>query len=99
MSTPTSLAEVRARIDAIDSTVIELLAARQELVRTAATFKRDEHAVRAPDRFAQLIASVRERAEAAGLTPDIAETIWRAMVGAFIEMELAEHEKFRSQPS
>ncbi len=96
VNTPSSLAEVRAEIDAIDSTMIELLATRQELVRAAATFKRDEHAVRAPDRFAQLIASVRERADAAGLSADVAETIWRSMVGAFIELELAEHKSLRA---
>ncbi|WP_218024406.1 chorismate mutase [Nocardia lijiangensis] len=96
MNTPSSLAEVRAEIDAIDSTMIELLATRQELVRAAAAFKRDEHAVRAPDRFAQLIASVRERADAAGLSADVAETIWRSMVGAFIELELAEHKSLQA---
>ncbi|MGV9823092.1 chorismate mutase [Nocardia xishanensis] len=96
MKTPSSLAEVRAEIDAIDSTLIELLATRQELVRAAATFKRDEHAVRAPDRFAQVIASVRERADAAGLSADVAEAIWRSMIGAFIELELAEHESLQA---
>ncbi|TQM84052.1 isochorismate pyruvate lyase [Saccharothrix saharensis] len=88
---PTSLAEVRARIDAIDSDLVRLLARRQDLVRAAAAFKSDDQAVRAPDRVARVIASVRERASAEGLDPAVAEAVWRAMIGAFIELELAEH--------
>lgn len=48
MAEPTSLPELRARIDA---DLIRLLADRQLLVRAAATFKADEQAVRAPDRM------------------------------------------------
>lgn len=95
-SLPTSLAEVRMRIDAIDSELVRLLADRQELVRAAASFKSDAQAVRAPDRVAQVVASVRERAQAAGLEPAVAEAVWRAMIGAFIDLELAEHTKARS---
>ncbi|MFE9749610.1 chorismate mutase [Saccharothrix saharensis] len=92
---PTSLAEVRARIDAIDSDLVRLLARRQDLVRAAAAFKSDDQAVRAPDRVARVIASVRERASAENLDPAVAEAVWRAMIGAFIELELAEHAKGR----
>lgn len=96
-SPPTSLAEVRARIDAIDSELVRLLAQRQGLVRAAASFKSDDQAVRAPDRVAQVIASVRERAGEAGLEPAVAEAVWRAMIGAFIEVELAEHAEARGR--
>ncbi|MER5263808.1 chorismate mutase [Actinosynnema sp. NPDC002837] len=88
---PTSLDEVRARIDVIDSELVRLLAQRQGLVRAAAAFKSDDQAVRAPDRVAEVIASVRERASVAGLEPVVAEAVWRAMIGAFIEVELVEH--------
>lgn len=99
VSTPSSLAEVRAEIDAIDSAVITLLASRQELVRRAAGFKADEQAVRAPDRYARLMASVRERATAAGLSVEVAEATWRAMVDAFIAWELAQHRSQQEQDS
>lgn len=94
---PASLAEVRARIDVIDSELVRLLAQRQGLVRAAASFKSDDQAVRAPDRVAQVVASVRERARDAGLEPAVAEAVWRAMIGAFIELELAEHAEIRSR--
>jgi chorismate mutase len=88
---PTSLAEVRARIDAVDADLVRLLADRESLVRAAAAFKADADAVRAPDRVQQVITSVRERASAAGLSPAVAEAVWRAMIAAFIDLELAQH--------
>ncbi|NNH69969.1 chorismate mutase [Nocardia uniformis] len=91
MSAPQSLDQVRARIDALDGELIRLLAQRQGLVNTAATFKKDERAVRAPDRVAQVVTLARERATVAGLAPDVAEAVWRAMIGAFIDLELDEH--------
>lgn len=90
MAAPESLSEIRARIDAIDADLIGLLADRQSLVRAAAAFKRDEQAVRAPDRVEQVIALARERAASAGLAPAVAEAVWRAMIGAFIELEIGE---------
>ncbi|WP_433191799.1 chorismate mutase [Nocardia sp. CA-107356] len=89
MSVPQSLTQVRARIDAIDAELIRLLAERQGMVRSAAAFKTDEHAVRAPDRVAQVVALARERATEAGLAPAVAESVWRAMIDAFIELELS----------
>lgn len=96
---PASLAEVRARIDLIDSELVRLLARRQGLVRAAASFKSDDRAVRAPDRVAQVVASVRERALGAGLEPAVAEAVWRAMIGAFIEFELTAHAKLAATGS
>ncbi|MEU7530744.1 chorismate mutase [Saccharothrix sp. NPDC042600] len=90
---PESLDEVRAGIDAIDAQLVRLLAERQGLVEAAAAFKKDEDAVRAPDRVAQVIAKVRAKAADAGLSPEVAEAVWRAMIGAFIELELAEHRR------
>ncbi|XVQ07011.1 chorismate mutase [Spirillospora sp. CA-255316] len=90
MADPKSLAEVRAGIDAIDADLVRLLAERQALVRAAAAFKGDEQAVRDPARVERVVALARERAAAAGLSPLVAESVWRAMIGAFIDLELAE---------
>jgi isochorismate pyruvate lyase len=90
-SDPTSLADVRARIDAVDTDLVRLLAHRESLVRAAVAFKADAAAVRAPDRVEQVIAAVRKRATAAGLSPTVAEAVWRAMITAFIDLELDQH--------
>lgn len=90
---PRSLADARDRIDGIDAEIIALLTRRQSLVRAAAAFKNDEQAVRAPDRVEHVIAGVRARAQATGLVPDVAEAVWRAMISAFIAVELTEHRR------
>lgn len=90
---PASLDEVRAAIDALDDRIIELLAERQQYVKHAAALKRGEgaDAVRAPSRVEDVIAAVRSRAAAAGLAPEVAEATYRAMIDAFIELELVVH--------
>jgi isochorismate pyruvate lyase len=91
MSELQSLAEVRSRIDDLDGQLVALLARRQELVEAAAGFKRDEQAVRAPDRVEKVVAAVRAKATDAGLDAAVAEAIWRAMITAFTELELTRH--------
>jgi len=44
------LDDVRARIDAVDREIVDLLAARAELVAQVVTFKRDVRDVPAPAR-------------------------------------------------
>jgi isochorismate pyruvate lyase len=82
------LSEIRARIDALDSQIIALLARRQDLVRQAGAQKRDEAAVRAPDRVDEVIVKV--RALATALHPHVAEATYRAMIAAFIDLELSD---------
>jgi len=91
VSEPISLADVRRRIDELDAQLTELLADRQRLVRAAAAFKSDEESVRAVDRAEAVVAAARRRAAAAGLSPEVAEVVWRAMIGAFTEYELKRH--------
>ncbi len=90
-----TLADIRREIDAIDAEVVRRLADRERLVRSAAAFKTDEQAVRAPGRVDEVIRKVRALAEQAGASPEVIERVYRAMIGAFIELELAEH---RSDP-
>ena len=86
---PDTLSEVRQAIDALDGQLIELLARRQKLVRQAGRLKpkHDAQAVAAPDRVAQVIKARREQAQAAGLSPEVAEAVWQAMIAAFIRFE------------
>ncbi|OAM26816.1 MULTISPECIES: chorismate mutase [Eikenella] len=88
-SLPDTLAEVRQAIDALDSRLIDLLAQRQRLVAQAGRLKpkHDAQAVAAPDRVAQVLAARREQAAAAGLSPDVAEAVWQAMIAAFIRFD------------
>ena len=86
-----SLDEVRVAIDELDRQIVQLLAVRGAYVRQAARFKKDDAAVRAPQRVEQVIAKVKALAVEADASPVVVEQVYRSMITAFIEAELAEH--------
>lgn len=86
-----SLEEVRAAIDALDTKIVALILERGKLVSQAAGFKATTDDVKAPKRVEQVIAKVRATALQLGAHPDVVEASYRAMISAFIEVELAEH--------
>ena len=89
----TSLEQVRGHIDDIDRRIVALLAERSFYVGQAAKFKRSAEEVRAPARAEQVIAKVRARAEEHGLSPEIVEQVYRAMIAAFTDAEMRIHVK------
>lgn len=91
-----TLLDVRAEIDRIDRQIVKLIGERARYVRQAARFKKNEGDVAAPERFAALLSARREWAHAAGISPDLIETLYREMVGHFIA---AETKEWRSQHS
>ncbi|WP_248750800.1 chorismate mutase [Pseudomonas sp. MWU15-20650] len=87
----TTLEEVRENIDRLDQQIVTLLAERGRYVSQAARFKKDTDGVKAPQRVEQVIAKVRDLAHTVGANPEVTEQVYRAMIAAFIEQELAEH--------
>ncbi|MDN6864199.1 MULTISPECIES: chorismate mutase [Pseudomonas] len=95
--TCTTLEEVRNNIDRLDQQIVTLLAERGHYVSQAAHFKKDADGVKAPQRVEQVIAKVRNLAEVAGANPQVTEQVYRAMIAAFIQQELAEHAALTTQ--
>jgi len=89
--TCTTHEDVRNNIDRLDQQIVTLLAERGRYVSQAARFKKDTDGVKAPQRVEQVIAKVRELSETVGANPEVTEQVYRAMIAAFIEQELAEH--------
>ena len=89
------LAGVRSSIDTLDRQIIELIAQRQVQVVRAGVLKRGRttDAVHAPTRVEDVIRKVRIRAAEAGASPEVVEATYRAMIDAFIELELGVHER------
>ena len=83
-----ALSDIRSDIDNIDRQLLRL-AQRQILVEKAGRLKPkgDKVAVQASDRVAQVIANRRKEALELGLSPDVAESVWRSMIKAFIALE------------
>lgn len=86
-----SIEDVRKAIDGIDSQLVSLIAQRGQFVKAAAGFKKDQDAVRAPDRVQRVIDKVRAEAAVVGLSEDIIEKVYRTMINAFIDYELEQH--------
>jgi isochorismate pyruvate lyase len=82
-----SLEEVRANIDRLDREIIRLISERAGFVNQAIRFKTTSAEVEAPKRVEQVIEKVRLLATENGLEPRVAETVYRAMIGAFIQIE------------
>ena len=86
-----SIEEVRERIDRIDRQIVGLLAERGNFVKQAARFKKTTDDVKAPQRVEQVISKVKTLSEELGANPFVTEQVYRAMISAFIQAELAEH--------
>jgi isochorismate pyruvate lyase len=84
----TDLSQVRVEIDRVDSGLIDLIAERFGYVERAWQIKLGlSQEANVPWRNQQVIDKVRQRAEAKGLPPDLAEALWRQMIGWFIQYE------------
>ena len=88
-----SMAELRAAIDALDRTLVILLARRQAYIERAAILKQDRGAVRDDARVEEVIAKVLARAKEAGLSAAIAEPVWRTLIEQSIRHELEAFDK------
>ena len=83
-----TMAELRVEIDAIDDALVELLARRARYIDRAVDLKRIERLPpRTVARVAEVIGHVRAKAEAQDLDPDLAETLWTALIEWGIERE------------
>jgi isochorismate pyruvate lyase len=92
-----SLGQVRANIDRIDHQIIAAMAERGQYVAEAGRFKKDPATVSDPARVEAIIARVRKMAAADGLSPEVDDKTYRAMIGAFEDYERAEWTRRHAQ--
>ena len=86
--------DVRTEIDRIDQALVDLIGERFAYVDRAWQLKQSPAEARVPWRIQQVIDRVRARAAEQGLPPELAEALWRQMIGWFIQYE---EEKLRQQ--
>lgn len=79
---------VRAEIDQLDEQLIDLVAERFGYVDRAWQLKKNPADATVPWRINEVIQKVRARAEDRGIPPQLAEALWRQMIGWFIEYEM-----------
>lgn len=79
--------EVRAEIDRVDEALVDLLAERWTYVDRAWFFKRSPEEASVPWRNRDVIQKVKARADVAGMPPEMAEALWRMIIGWGIQYE------------
>ena len=79
--------ELRVEIDRIDKALVDLVAERFSYVDRAWQLKNSPKDAVVPWRIQQVVDKVRERAEQKGLPPELVESLWRQMIGWFIQYE------------
>lgn len=83
----TSMRELRAAIDGLDARLVAMLALRQRYIERAAILKEKRQAVRDEDRIEEVVRHVVAEGKRAGLSPAIAESVWRTLIEASIRHE------------
>ncbi|MBP2643752.1 MAG: Chorismate mutase family protein [Firmicutes bacterium] len=96
MQTCKNLNDVRQEIDKIDAELISLIAKRECYVQQAANFKKTTADVKAPDRVEQVISKVKARAKEVGANETVVEATYRAMISAFIDIEIINYQRINS---
>ncbi len=82
-----NMTDVRAEIDRVDLALVDLLAERWSYVDRAWVFKRSPEEASVPWRNRDVIEKVRARAQTAGMPPEMAEALWRLIIGWGIQYE------------
>jgi isochorismate pyruvate lyase len=89
--------QVRAEIDRLDAALLDLVAERFGYVERAWQLKTRPEEATVPWRIQQVIDRVRARAIERGIPPELAEAMWRQMIGWFIQYE--EEKLSKTQPN
>jgi isochorismate pyruvate lyase len=82
-----NMADLRVEIDRLDRALVSLLAERQTYIERAAEIKTKRSRIRDQARIEDVVAKVLIAAKAAGLSPAIAEPVWRTLIEACIAHE------------
>jgi len=91
----TTMAEVRQGVDALDRALVILLAERQRYMDAAARIKPSRNVVHDDARIEDVVTKVLAAAKTAGLSPDIAEPVWRTLIDRCIAHEFESWDRTR----
>lgn len=87
--------DVRYEIDRIDRLLVEVLAERQSFMDAAARIKGDRKVVHDRARIEDVVAKVIAECPKRGLSPAIAEPVWRTLIDRCIAYEFRSYDALR----
>lgn len=94
-----TMTEVRDGVDVLDRELVRLLVTRQGYMHAAARIKPNRDAVYDAERIEDVVAKVLVEARAQGLSPEIAEPVWRKLIERCIAHEFARWDATREKKS
>lgn len=94
-----TMAEVRANIDALDRSIVRLLRKRLDFIEAAARIKQSRDAVRDEARKADVINKARLEAERIGLPTDLVEQLYEQLIEYSIAHEFVRFDEIRNGES
>jgi isochorismate pyruvate lyase len=90
-----TMADVRIGVDALDRALVRLLAERQAYMDAAARIKPDRNIVHDEARIEDVVSKVKAAGAQVGLSADIAEPVWRTLIGRCIAYEFGRWDALR----
>ncbi len=91
-----TLDELRKEVDKVDEKIVELIAVRNDYIKQAAKFKHTVEEIKADDRIEDVLNHVRHKALTLGVSPNMVADLYKNMIDAMVETEIAE---FRNKGS
>ncbi|WP_201352714.1 chorismate mutase [Hydrogenimonas urashimensis] len=91
-----TLEELRKEVDKVDEMIVELIAVRNDYIKQAANFKHTVDEIKADERIEDVLNHVRHKALTLGVSPNMVADIYKQMIDAMVETEIAE---FRNRGS
>ncbi|WP_457592984.1 chorismate mutase [Hydrogenimonas sp.] len=85
-----TLDELRKEVDKVDEKIVELIAVRNDYIKQAAKFKHTVEEIKADERIEDVLNHVRHKALTLGVSPNMVVDIYRQMIDAMVETEIAE---------
>jgi len=85
-----SLDELREEIDKVDEEIVQLIAVRNNYIKQAAKFKHTVEEIKADERIDDVLNRVRHKALTLGVSPNMVADLYRQMIDAMVETEIAE---------
>lgn len=93
--TAETMADVRREVDRIDRILVSLLEERQSFMDAAARIKGTRKAVLDRPRIEDVVSKVKAEAERQGLSPAIAEPVWRTLIDRCIAYEFESFDRLK----
>ncbi len=88
-----TMTDVRHEVDRIDRLLVELVAERQSFMGAAARIKESRDMVYDEARIEDVIQKVLKNSEIVGLSPNIAEPVWRLLITQCIDFEYSKFDQ------